>query len=396
MARGEVVYFDHGGSECKDRYHRRCAGRWRGEISLGTDGTGRRRRRKVSASSKAELESKMETARKELAEGVKSSPTYTVQDAVDDWLSLGMGDKAAKTITTLTEILAPVTSQLGQAKLRDLTSEDVRKALVKIAQTRATRTVRDTRAALVRAITFAQARGLIARNVASLIKPPPGQLLGRPSRALSANQAFAMMRAAEKDRLNAYVVLSLATGIRTEEARALRWEHVGLDGDPPSLRVWSSVRAHGDTKTLKSRRTLALPERAAQALRAHFELQEKERAHAGQLWTETGLVFTTAFGTALDAANIRRSFRRICKAAGLGENWSPRELRHTFVSIMSEQGIAVEEIARLVGHTGGSGVTERIYRKELRPVLTTGAEVMDRVLQPRRRVVRRRRSAWSD
>jgi hypothetical protein len=47
---------------------------------------------------------------------------------------------------------------------------------------------------------------------------------------------------------------------------------------------------------------------------------------------------------------------------------------------MSAQGVPVEEIARLVGHTGGSRVTESVYRKELRPVITTGAEVMDRVL----------------
>lgn len=37
--------------------------------------------------------------------------------------------------------------------------------------------------------------------------------------------------------------------------------------------------------------------------------------------------------------------------AGPGlEEWVPRELRHTFVSIMSAGGILVEEIARLAGH----------------------------------------------
>jgi hypothetical protein len=40
------------------------------------------------------------------------------------------------------------------------------------------------------------------------------------------------------------------------------------------------------------------------------------------------------------------------------------------------RGVLVEEIARLVGHAGGSGVTERIYRKELRPAITTGAEIL--------------------
>ncbi len=42
----------------------------------------------------------------------------------------------------------------------------------------------------------------------------------------------------------------------------------------------------------------------------------------------------TSVGTPLDAANVRRSFRRITKAAGLGINWTPRKPRHSFVSIM--------------------------------------------------------------
>jgi len=34
--------------------------------------------------------------------------------------------------------------------------------------------------------------------------------------------------------MHAYIVLSLLCEIRTEEARALRWAHVDLDGDPGS------------------------------------------------------------------------------------------------------------------------------------------------------------------
>jgi hypothetical protein len=75
--------------------------------------------------------------------------------------------------------------------------------------------------------------------------------------------------------MHGYIVLSLLCGIRTEKDRALRWAHVELDGDPearppvpPHVAVWRSVRAHGDTKTERSRRTLALPAVAVQALSA--------------------------------------------------------------------------------------------------------------------------------
>jgi len=57
----------------------------------------------------------------------------------------------------------------------------------------------------------------------------------------------------------------------------------------------------------------------------------------------------------------------------------PRRLRHTFVSVMSDSNVAVEEIARLVGHAS-SEVSETVYRHQLRPVMTTGAEKMDALL----------------
>lgn len=138
------------------------------------------------------------------------------------------------------------------------------------------------------------------------------------------------------------------------------------------------MRAHGDTKTRKSRRTLALPRMAVDVLREHLQRQADDRLYAGQLWQEHGLVFASAVGTPLDASHVRRSLRVICRRAGIGENWTPRELRHTFVSLLSDNGMAIEEISRLMGHSS-TNVTETVYRHELRPVITTGAEVMDRL-----------------
>jgi integrase len=180
-------------------------------------------------------------------------------------------------------------------------------------------------------------------------------------------------------RLHAYVVvvvLLLTTGIRPEEARALSWDHVDLEAG--TVAIWRSDRAGGDTKTVRSRRTLKLPEIALSALSERRAAQAANRLKAGELWQDSGLVFTTSIGTMLDQHNIRREFRQITKAAGLGEDWGPRELRHTFVGIMSADGVPVEEIARVAGHKQTS-TTELVYRRGLRPVITTGAEVMDKV-----------------
>ena len=93
---------------------------------------------------------------------------------------------------------------------------------------------------------------------------------------------------------------------------------------------------------------------------------------------DTGLVFTTHLGTALDAGNVRKMFKRVCTATGIGDRWTPRELRTSFVSLLSHRGVSIEEIARLAGHAS-TRTTEVVYRRELRPVITTGAEIMDEV-----------------
>jgi integrase len=253
--------------------------------------------------------------------------------------------------------------------------------------------------ALKRAIRHAEANDLVSRNVAALADTPKGQD-GRPSKSLTLEQAVAVITAAKtlpvlelrpglKDirrpaaLMHAYIVLSLLSGIRTEEARALRWAHVDLDGDPaarpavpPHVAVWRSVRVHGETKTERSRRTLGLPAVAVQALRAWADSQAGERRAARDGWQDTGLVFTNHLGAALDAGNVRKMFKRVCAEAGAGDGWTPRELRTSFVSLLSHRGVSIEEIARLVGHAS-TRTTEIVYRRELRPVITTGAEIMD-------------------
>jgi len=58
--------------------------------------------------------------------------------------------------------------------------------------------------------------------------------------------------------------------------------------------------------------------------------------------------------------------------------WPPGRIRHSFVSLLSDAGVPIEQISRLVGHSGTT-TTETIYRKQIRPVIVHGADVMDRI-----------------
>lgn len=353
--------------------------RFVGAVSLGYAPNGKRRRPKVYGKTKTEVRQKIRDLKKEVQTGVKSPANYTVADAVNDWLERGLKGRDEKTLSKNRSMankhLIPL---LGKAKLKDLSADDVDDWLDERAEVLATRSLRDLLAILRRSTAHAQRRDKAARNVALLVTAPEGRP-GRPSKALNLEQAKAVLASARGSRLYAYLVLSLLSGVRTEEARPLTWDHVFLDtkdGIPPHVAVWRSVRKHGETKTRKSRRTIALPKQVVDVLAEHERWQRQERASRGMEWSRNGRVFTTRTGEPLDAANVRRDFKAIVRKAGLNPEWTPRELRHSFVSLLSDHGIPLETIALLVGHSS-QATTEAVYRKQLRPVITKGAEAMD-------------------
>ncbi|MER6952076.1 site-specific integrase [Nonomuraea sp. NPDC000554] len=359
--------------------------RWIASVTVGYTPAGKRIVKKASGKTKTEAKNKLKEIIRDHEDGLSTkNDNYTVADAVRDWLEFGLNGREASTITNR-RILADqhVIPALGARKLRELSADDVDRWLAAKARVLSTETLRKIHSVLKRSIARAQARDKVKRNVVMLCEIPKGKT-GRPSKSLTLAQAEALLKAAESANLYAYVVLSLLIGARTEELRALTWSHVDLEGKPdavppipPSIMVWRSVRAGGDTKTQKSRRTLATPRRCVEALLRHRERQAVAKEQAGELWQENDLVFASKHGTELDAANVRRALRVILKRTDLNpDDWTPRELRHSFVSLMSDAGVAVEDIARLVGHKG-TVVTEKVYRKQLRPVLLEGAETMD-------------------
>jgi len=365
--------------------------RWIATVTLGYDVRGKRVVKKGSGRTKTEAKRKLREVIRDHEDGLATGDDgYTVKNAVEDWLAYGLADRDEQTRKANSSLCKNhVIPQLGARKLRDLKAHEVDEWLAGLAKNLSTRTLRGVRACLNRAVARAMARDKVKRNVVALCTVPNGRL-GRTSKSLSTQQADDVLTRTAGDRMHNYIVVSLLTGARTEELRALKWTHVHLDGSPdakppvpPFVEVWRSVRAGGDTKTRRSRRTLALPGRCVEALRRQRVQQAEERLYAGGGWVDTDLVFPTRVGTAMDKDNARRGFRTaLSRVPGLdADQWSPRELRHSFVSLLSDSGMALEEISRLVGHSGTS-VTELVYRHQIRPVMQTGAVAMDALFGP--------------
>lgn len=372
--------------------------RWIASVTVGYNARGKRIVKRASGTTKTEAKGKLKDILRDYEDGLTTgSRGCSVADAARYWLRYGLSNKDSDTASLYTVVVEKhIIPALGTRKLgsldrrRELAAEDVDKWLHEKSDELSTRTLRLLHSVLSRVVTNAQARNQVQRNVVAVCQVPRGRD-GRPSKSLTLDQARAVLAAAEGTPMHAYIVLSLLIGARTEELRALRWDHVvghdedrgtwrpvseaGWDHEKYAVNLWRSVRAGGETKNRKSRRTLALPKLCVTALRAHQERQ-RGRKHTD---IHQGLVFASRKGTERSAGNVRRDFRAIVAKAGLTpEDWTPREMRHSFVSLLSDNGVPIEDISRIVGHSG-TAVTETVYRKQIRPVIVEGATAMDAI-----------------
>lgn len=94
-------------------------------------------------------------------------------------------------------------------------------------------------------------------------------------------------------------------------------------------------------------------------LKAQRASQAAERLHAGQRWTDTGLVFTTEFGGPVDPRNLLRTIESATDAAGV-EDVGVHTLRHSAAVAWLEAGVHIKAVADLLGHSSIS-ITGDIY-----------------------------------
>jgi hypothetical protein len=123
----------------------------------------------------------MARLREELGQAPRVSRTYTVRQAVDDWLADGLPGRSERTRNAYLEALMPLLAQIGHRPLRELTAVDVKNGLKALSSKCSTRYLQISRNSLERSIRFAQVHQRVGYNVAELIETPRESWAGHRS-----------------------------------------------------------------------------------------------------------------------------------------------------------------------------------------------------------------------
>ena len=259
---------------------------------------------------------------------------------------------------------------IGKVPLSRLGPQHVQKVQARmLARGLSPATIHAIRTVLSAALSQAERWELIARNPVGLVEPP--RLNDVEPRVLEAAEASALLEAARGDELEHLIALLLATGMRSAEARGLRWTDVHLAGSAPHLDVRQQVlelesleqpqgamrkrrrprRLVFDTpKSSHGRRTIPLVPLAVAALQA-----QRARVRA----TGSVLVFAGDDGQPLTSKILYSNFGRIAATAGI-TGATPHTLRHSTGTFLLAAGVPDRVVQDILGH--GSAVMTRHYQ----------------------------------
>lgn len=167
------------------------------------------------------------------------------------------------------------------------------------------------------------------------------------------------------------VDLMLATGVRINEALAVRWEDVDLDAR--TILISGTLARTDDEQPIIFRQEHRKGHDKSDALllvlNAHM-LDVLTRRMVNADGNPHDLVFPSASGTPIDATNFRKTLRRALEPAGLG--WvTPHTFRRTLATEVARK-VGVRAAADALGHPD-----EAVTRRHYVAADTTPVDVVD-------------------
>ncbi len=362
--------------------YRRGDGYWVAAISLGGG-----RRQTFYGKTRTVVAQKVTAVLRARQQGLRTaSGRMTVGTWLERWLAGAESGVRGSTFRRYAQLVhVHLVPHLGKISLVDLAPGDLTAMYAAmVAHGLAPRTAGHAHRVLGRALREAEVSGLVARNVARLVRPP--RVPQAEMRTFTADQARTLLRTAEGagDRLTALYAVALATGAREGELLVLRWQDV--DWAAGAIRIQRTLLRTrvglriGEPKTASARRTIPLGRVTMDALRGHRLVQAQERLRVGLgKAADTDLVFASQAGTLIDPSNLlAHNYYPLLVRAGL-PRLTFHAMRHTAATLMLETGTHIRVAAERLGHAD-PGVTLRVYSHVSATMQREAADTLDRLL----------------
>jgi integrase len=286
---------------------------------------------------------------------VDTPERLTLGNFLTEWLETVVRPKvkASTFISYEVEVRRHLTPGLGTVKLSKLRPQQIQAYYQgRLSAGCSPQTVQYQHKILRSALKTAVRWGLVARNVGEQVDAP--RVPRRPVRAFSIEEARQFVQAVVDDRLEALYVLTLTSGLRRGEVLALKWEDVDFEAGTLAVRrTFGKVKGGWELtepKTPDSRRVVKPPALALESLKRQRARQLEQRLKAGAAWQDSGLIFTTTIGTAIDGDNLRKEFQKKLRDAGL-EPMPFHSLRHSAATLMLALGVQPKVVSEMLGHS---------------------------------------------
>lgn len=348
---------------------------WEARISLGYDVlTGKRKTKSFYGKTQVEVRNKLVKAQHAQIQGLPVAvEQQTVSQFLQDWLDNVVSPSLRpKTVCSYKQIVENhLKPGLGRIQLVKLSPQQVQKFLV--AKHSSGISAEHLRRVLRTALTHAYRMELIPRNAAAMVKPPTRQT--REFAILNQGQVRKFVEQCSSSYLGPLFTLAVATGLREGELLGLSWTDIDLQKFVLTVRKQLQLNSDGkpelvELKTEKSRRTLALPMVAVEALRLQQEQQRMESYDPSGQWSN--LVFRNSAGAPLDPSRIRKELKAVLENAKL-PHIRFHDLRHSAASLMKEAGADLHTIKNQLGHSQ-IAITANLYTHVAPSVLRDAAD----------------------
>lgn len=202
---------------------------------------------------------------------------------------------------------------------------------------------------------YAVKLGMISDNPCSRVSIPKGQKKEKQIYSLDEVKKLFCLVENEPMKYRVYFILSVYSGFRRGEMCGLEWKNVDWDGNVISVRRTSNYTKDSGvftdtTKTKKSQRSLKFPQVVMDLLRKLQSFQKQQAKNMGNLWIETGRLFTKDNGEPMCPNMPYKWLQNLCKRNGL-PFYGIHSQRHFHASALIFAGVDPATVSADLGHS---------------------------------------------